>query len=102
VWCRGLVAALVAAGFALGAETANGARGAVDPVGTWSCVVWGHPDFGDERVLFDFTPQGVARLARIETAAVPAWSGLTPWIPEPGGSTRQTCAARVWAAPGGR
>ncbi len=82
MWRRELIAALIAAGFALGAETASGARGAVDPIGTWSCVVWGHPDFGDERVLLNFTPQGVARLARIEAAAVPAWTGLTPWIME--------------------
>jgi hypothetical protein len=45
-------------------------------------VVWGHPDFGDERVLFNFAPQGIARLARIEEDAVPAWSGLTPWVKE--------------------
>lgn len=44
--------------------------------------MWGHPDFGDERVLFNFAPQGVARLARIEDAAVPAWTGLTPWVTE--------------------
>lgn len=61
---------------------ANAARGSVDFVGTWSCVVWGHPDFGDERVLLNFTPHGVARLARIEDADVPAWSGLTPWVEE--------------------
>ena len=64
----------------MSAETS--ARDDVDPVGTWSCVVWGHPDFGDERVLLNFDPRGVARLARIENDAVPAWSGLTPWITE--------------------
>lgn len=51
-----------------------------DPIGTWSCVVWGHPDFGDERVLFSFDAGGIARLARIENDAVPSWSGLTPWV----------------------
>jgi len=61
-------------------QPASAAR--VDPLGTWSCVVWGHPDFGDERVLMSFAPQGVARLARIENVAVPSWSGLTPWITE--------------------
>jgi hypothetical protein len=60
-------------------SAAYGARGSVDFLGTWSCVVWGHPDFGDERVLLNFSPQGVARLARIEDDDVPAWSGLTPW-----------------------
>jgi hypothetical protein len=61
---------------------ANAARGVVDPVGTWSCVVWGHPEFGDERVLLNFDTQGVARLARVENDAVPSWSGLTPWVEE--------------------
>jgi hypothetical protein len=54
----------------------------VDPLGTWSCVVWGHPEFGDERVLLNFAPQGVARLARLSDAAEPSWSGLTPWVAE--------------------
>jgi Gram-negative bacterial TonB protein C-terminal len=61
---------------------AHAARSSRDPIGTWSCVVWGHPDFGDERVLMSFDPAGVARLARLENEAVPAWSGLTPWILE--------------------
>lgn len=42
--------------------------------------MWGHPDFGGERVLLNFTEQGLARVGRIETEAVPAWSGLTPWV----------------------
>jgi hypothetical protein len=58
------------------------ARGSIDPVGSWSCVVWGHPEFGDERVLMHFDVNGVARLARVENEAVPAWSGLTPWVRE--------------------
>jgi hypothetical protein len=78
---RHVAAALFAATWLASGETAN-ARDSVDPVGTWSCVVWGHPEFGDERVLFNFAPDGVARLARIENLAVPAWSGLTPWITE--------------------
>ncbi|HEY9182448.1 MAG TPA: hypothetical protein VIQ99_04560, partial [Gammaproteobacteria bacterium] len=54
----------------------------IDPIGTWSCVVWGHPDFGDERVLLRFDTDGVARLARLENEAVPAWTGLTAWVRE--------------------
>jgi hypothetical protein len=77
---RSYVAALVAAA-AADMEPAHAARD-VDPIGTWSCVVWGHPEFGDERVLLNFAPQGVARLARIESSIVPAWNGLTPWIAE--------------------
>lgn len=63
-------------------DAASAARGSIDPVGTWSCVVWGHPEFGDERVLLSLDESGVARLARIENEAVPAWSGSTPWIRE--------------------
>lgn len=80
---RYVAAVIFAMCFAVAGENANAARGdGVDPVGTWSCVVWGHPDFGDERVLFNFAPQGIARLARIESDAVPSWTGLTPWITE--------------------
>jgi Gram-negative bacterial TonB protein C-terminal len=81
VWPRLVAAAIFIGCFVAIADTANAARG-TEPVGTWSCVVWGHPEFGDERVLLSFAPQGVARLARIENAAVPAWSGLTPWVAE--------------------
>lgn len=52
----------------------------LEPVGTWSCVVWGHPEFGDERVLLHFDAGGIARLARIENDAAPAWNSLTSWI----------------------
>jgi hypothetical protein len=76
-----LAVAILLTCFACAGGTAS-AAGTTDPVGTWSCVVWGHPDFGDERVLFNFSPQGVARLARIEAEATPAWSGLTPWVSE--------------------
>jgi hypothetical protein len=33
-------------------------------------------------VLLSFDAGGVARLARLENEAVPAWSGLTPWVTE--------------------
>jgi hypothetical protein len=78
---RHVAAAIATVCFVASGEIANAARGA-DPVGTWSCVVWGHPDFGDERVLFNFAPEGVARLARVEMDAVPSWTGLTPWVIE--------------------
>lgn len=79
MWRRQIAAAVLVVSLACAGEAAVAARG-IDPVGTWSCVVWGHPDFGDERMLFNFAPQGVARLARIEGDATPAWSGLTPWV----------------------
>ena len=79
MWRRQVAAAVFFACLVCVGESAY-AAGAINPVGTWSCVVWGHPEFGDERVLFNFSPEGVARLARIEADAVPAWSGLTPWV----------------------
>lgn len=81
MWLKRITAALPIAYLACAGQSAS-AAGAIDPVGTWSCVVWGHPEFGDERVLFNFAPEGVARLAHIEADAVPAWSGLTPWVKE--------------------
>jgi hypothetical protein len=72
------VAAAVFACVVAAGKPANAAS--VDPLGTWSCVVWGHPEFGDERVLLNFAPQGIARLARLTDAAEPSWSGLTPWV----------------------
>ena len=74
MWRRQIAATAVIAFLACVAETASAAR-TTDHVGTWSCVVWGHPDFGDERVLLNFAPEGVARLARVEEADVPSWSG---------------------------
>jgi hypothetical protein len=79
VAARHLVAVIAAVSFVASGEIAHAARGS-DLVGTWSCVVWGHPDFGDERVLLNFAPEGVARLARVEIDAVPSWTGLTPWV----------------------
>jgi len=81
VWLRAVAATVLVMCLACAGESAS-AAGTINPVGTWTCVVWGHPEFGDERVLFNFSPQGVARLARIDADAVPAWSGLTPWIKE--------------------
>lgn len=79
MWLRRVVAGLSIACLAYAGQSAS-AAGAIDPIGTWSCVVWGHPEFGDERVLFNFAPGGIARLAHIEAEAIPAWSGLTPWV----------------------
>ena len=78
---RHVASAILAGWLAVSGEVAQAARG-TDPVGTWTCVVWGHPDFGDERVLLSFAQAGVARVARVEPDAVPAWTGLTPWVME--------------------
>ena len=113
VWPRHVVAAIVAAGFALAAETGNAARGAVDPVGTWSCVVWGHPDVRRRARAVQLraagrravgahrerrpcrrgagSRRGSRRIARCGSA-----------IHAPAGSTRPICVATLSAAPGAR
>ena len=79
MWLGRVAAAFLTAFLFCFGQSAS-APGAINPIGTWTCVVWGHPEFGDERVLFNFAPGGIARLAHIEAEAVPAWSGLTPWV----------------------
>jgi hypothetical protein len=54
---------------------------AIDPVGTWSCVLYGHPDFGDQRLLLHFAANGAARLARFDDDMnAGPWSALTGWF----------------------
>jgi hypothetical protein len=61
------------------AEAARRSRAAVDPVGTWNCVVYGHPAFGDERVLLSFAANGGAQLARQQGDEISAWAPLSSW-----------------------
>jgi hypothetical protein len=61
------------------AEAARRGRAVVDPVGTWNCVVYGHPAFGDERVLLNFGTNGGAQLARQEGDEILAWTPLSFW-----------------------
>lgn len=57
-------------------------RGDIDPVGTWGCVLYGHPAFGDERVLLRFVADGGAQLARVGEDGTSAWIGLAGWSAE--------------------
>jgi Gram-negative bacterial TonB protein C-terminal len=76
------------AGWAAGATmlvAASGGAGAarppaVDPIGTWSCVLYGHPDFGDQRVLLHFAANGAARLSRFDGTKTGPWSALAGWF----------------------
>jgi hypothetical protein len=70
----------LAAGLGSGADAARGTD--VDPVGTWSCVLYGHPAFGDERVLLHLMPYGAGRLARVRDDRVMPWIGLAGWDAE--------------------
>ena len=56
----------------------------LDPVGTWRCVVYGHPTFGDERAVVSFAPDQSARIARSIEGGTPTWSPLSRWQVENG------------------
>jgi hypothetical protein len=56
----------------------------LDPVGTWRCVVYGHPTFGDERVVLSFAPDQSARIARSADGGTPTWSPMSRWQVENG------------------
>jgi TonB-like protein len=78
---------LAAAALLLGAHDAGAARrGAIkiDPIGAWSCVVYGHPAFGDERVLLHFGADGTAQQARRQDDKIVPWSALSRWTAEDG------------------
>ncbi|HUL83602.1 MAG TPA: hypothetical protein VL131_15755 [Gammaproteobacteria bacterium] len=51
----------------------------LDPVGTWNCVVYGHPAFGDERVLLNLVRDRATRVARLLDGEITAWVPLTHW-----------------------
>jgi hypothetical protein len=51
----------------------------LDPVGTWNCVVYGHPAFGDERVLLDVARDGSVRAAHERDGELSPWVALTSW-----------------------
>jgi hypothetical protein len=62
---------------ALGAPTLADAR--LDPVGTWSCLIYGPPSLGDERVLFQIEPDGSAEIARLEKTDTRGWAPMSQW-----------------------
>jgi hypothetical protein len=53
---------------------------AIDPIGTWSCVLYGHPDIGDQRVLLHFATSGAARMSRFDGGKTGPWSALAGWF----------------------
>lgn len=54
----------------------------LDPVGTWDCLVYGHPAFGDERVLLDVARDGTVRAAHERDGELSPWVALTSWYVE--------------------
>lgn len=63
----------------LGLDAKAARRGEIDPVGTWNCVLYGHPAFGDERVLLRLTRDGGAQIARVDDERIAPWTGLAGW-----------------------
>lgn len=47
----------------------------LDPRGTWTCVLYGNPAIGDERILLSFAPDQSTLMA------VPEEDSQRPWIP---------------------
>jgi len=79
---RALVTALCLAAVCAAAPAAarkNRPVAALDPVGTWSCVVYGHPAFGDERLLLNLLRDGSTNVARLVDGEISAWVPLTHW-----------------------
>ncbi len=62
-------------------DVASAARG-INPVGTWSCVLYGDPEYGDERILLHLAPNGAARFAHLDDSEVTSWVGLAGWAKE--------------------
>lgn len=52
-----------------------GEVGVIDPRRTWSCVLYGNPALGDERVLLNFAPDRSTLMAK------PSADADRPWIP---------------------
>jgi hypothetical protein len=63
-----------------GAQTATrDAAAPVDHIGTWKCVVYGHPGMGDEQLLLRFTPGGRTEFARPSADAGRPWAPFSNW-----------------------
>jgi hypothetical protein len=56
------------------------AEARVEPIGTWSCIGYGHPVTGDERFVLRFDPNGDAHIAHFDEAGVVSrWSLMSGW-----------------------
>jgi hypothetical protein len=70
----------IAVVYALDWGAAQAEPAGVDPVGIWSCLIYGHPQLGDERVLLRFEADGRAGLARSgDDGARGRWVPLSAW-----------------------
>jgi len=53
--------------------------GRVDPIGAWSCVLYGPPGLGDERLLLQFDPNGATSIARLDSENTQRWTPISQW-----------------------
>lgn len=76
-----LAALLLTAYCAVGLVQENGPEdgGLIDPRGTWSCVLYGNPALGDERVLLNFAPDQSTLMAKRSEDAARPWFPLSRW-----------------------
>jgi hypothetical protein len=51
----------------------------IDPRRTWSCVVYGNPALGDERILLSFAPDQSTLMAKPSADANRPWAPLSQW-----------------------
>lgn len=51
----------------------------IEPVGTWRCVLYGHPALGDERVLMQIDPDGGTSIVRLSAETGGRWSPMSQW-----------------------
>ena len=61
-----------------GVMVVAGAAERVDPVGTWSCIVFGHPR-GDERIVLRADPNGDMLMRRTLDESPNAWQSISTW-----------------------
>lgn len=54
------------------------AQARIEPIGVWSCVLYGQHSEDDERVLLDFQPNGATWLAQLGEPR-PDWVPLSQW-----------------------
>lgn len=51
----------------------------LEPVGIWSCLIYGHPRLGDEQQLLRFQPDGRTDVARPRADGFRVWVPISEW-----------------------
>ncbi|MFP6827734.1 MAG: energy transducer TonB [Gammaproteobacteria bacterium] len=54
-------------------------EGVIDPRDTWTCVLYGNPALGDERVLLSFAPDQSTLMAKPSVDDARPWAPLSRW-----------------------